>query len=220
MSDLLLVRHGETAWSATGRHTGRTDVPLTPHGVEEAISLFAYFRDKHPALVLTSPLRRAAATAELAGLSGGVTDPDLYEWDYGGYEGVTTAEIQREHPSWSLWTDGVPPGDAEHPGENAAQVGARADRVLARVAGVLREDRGNVVLVAHGHLLRVLTARYLGLPPEAGRLFMLRTGTFSALSTEHGLPVIASWNSRPWGVRHSGTPTPGTPAPQPERPPQ
>ncbi|MFI5763490.1 histidine phosphatase family protein [Streptomyces sp. NPDC051563] len=220
MSDLLLVRHGETAWSATGRHTGRTDVPLTPHGVEEAISLFAYFRDKHPALVLTSPLRRAAATAELAGLSGGVTDPDLYEWDYGGYEGVTTAEIQREHPSWSLWTDGVPPGDAEHPGENAAQVGARADRVLARVAGVLREDRGNVVLVAHGHLLRVLTARYLGLPPEAGRLFMLRTGTFSALSTEHGLPVIASWNSRPWGVRHPGTPTPGTPAPQPERPPQ
>ncbi|MFJ7265070.1 histidine phosphatase family protein [Streptomyces sp. NPDC099050] len=220
MSDLLLVRHGETAWSATGRHTGRTDVPLTPHGVEEAISLFPYFRDKHPALVLTSPLRRAAATAELAGLSGGVTDPDLYEWDYGGYEGVTTAEIQREHPAWSLWTDGVPPGDAEHPGENAAQVGARADRVLARVAGVLGEGRGNVVLVAHGHLLRVLTARYLGLPPEAGRLFMLRTGTFSALSTEHGLPVVASWNSRPWGTRPPGTPTPGTPVPEPERPPQ
>ncbi|MFF3213338.1 histidine phosphatase family protein [Streptomyces sp. NPDC002886] len=215
MSDLLLVRHGETAWSATGRHTGRTDVPLTPHGVEEAISLFPYFRDKHPALVLTSPLRRAAATAELAGLTGGVTDPDLYEWDYGAYEGVTTVEIQREHPAWSLWTDGVPPGDAEHPGENAAQVGARADRVLARVAGVLGEDRGNVVLVAHGHLLRVLTARYLGLPPEAGRLFMLRTGTFSALSTEHGLPVIASWNSRPWGTR----PAPVPPASPRARPP-
>ncbi len=225
MSDLLLVRHGETAWSATGRHTGRTDVPLTPHGVEEAISLFPYFRDKHPALVLTSPLRRAAATAELAGLSGGVTDPDLYEWDYGGYEGVTTAEIQRGRPAWSLWTDGVPPGDAEHPGENAAQVGARADRVLARVAGVLGEGRGNVVLVAHGHLLRVLTARYLGLPPEAGRLFMLRTGTFSALSTEHGLPVIASWNSRSWGTLPpgaptSGAPTPGTPVPERERPPR
>ncbi|MFE4631912.1 histidine phosphatase family protein [Streptomyces sp. NPDC056773] len=197
MSDLLLVRHGETAWSATGRHTGRTDIPLAPRGVEEAISLFPYFRDRHPALVLTSPLRRAAATAQLAGLTGAVTDPDLYEWDYGGYEGITTAEILRERPDWSLWTDGVPPGDEEHPGENAAQVGARADRVLARAAEVLRADRGNVVLVAHAHLLRVLTARYLGLPPEAGRLFMLRTGTFSMLSTEHGLPVVAGWNTRP-----------------------
>lgn len=197
MSDLLLVRHGETAWSATGRHTGRTDVPLTAHGVDEAVSLAAFFRDRHPALVLTSPLRRAAATAELAGLTGGVPDPDLYEWDYGGYEGVTTAEIQRDRPDWSLWTHGVPPGDAEHPGESAAQVGARADRVLARVADVLRADAGNVVLVAHGHLLRVLTARYLGLPPEQGRLFLLRTGTFSVLSTEHGLPVIAGWNTSP-----------------------
>ncbi|MFE2288737.1 histidine phosphatase family protein [Streptomyces sp. NPDC059443] len=197
MSDLLLVRHGETAWSVTGRHTGRTDVPLTAHGVEEAISLAPFFRDRRPALVLTSPLRRAAATAELAGLPGGVADPDLYEWDYGGYEGVTTAEILRERPDWSLWTDGVPPGDAEHPGENAAQVGARADRVLARVAEVLRADGGDVVLVAHAHLLRVLTARYLGLPPEDGRLFLLRTGTFSVLSTEHGLPVVAGWNTSP-----------------------
>ncbi|AWZ06562.1 MULTISPECIES: histidine phosphatase family protein [unclassified Streptomyces] len=197
MSDLLLVRHGETAWSATGRHTGRTDVPLNARGVEEAISLAPYFQDRHPALVLTSPLRRAAATARLAGLSGGVTDPDLYEWDYGGYEGITTAEILRGRPGWSLWTDGVPPGDEDHPGENAAQVGARADRVLARAADVLRADAGNVVLVAHAHLLRVLTARYLGLPPEAGRLFLLRTGTFSRLSTEHGLPVVAGWNTRP-----------------------
>ncbi|MFE3938792.1 histidine phosphatase family protein, partial [Streptomyces goshikiensis] len=117
MSDLLLVRHGETEWSANGRHTGLTDVPLTPNGVEEAISLAPYFRDRRPDLVLTSPLRRAVVTAELAGLSGGVPDPDLCEWDYGGYEGVTTAEIQRTQPSWSLWTDGVPPGDAEHPGE-------------------------------------------------------------------------------------------------------
>nr|WSX53167.1 histidine phosphatase family protein [Streptomyces sp. NBC_00974] len=197
MSDLLLVRHGETAWSATGRHTGRTDVPLSPRGVEEAISLAPYFRERHPALVLTSPLRRAVATAQLAGLTGGVTDPDLSEWDYGGYEGITTAEILRERPGWSLWTDGVPPGDAEHPGESAAEVAARADRVLARVAGVLREDRGNAVLVAHAHLLRVLTARYLGLPPEAGRLFLLRTGTFGRLSTEHGLPVVAGWNTHP-----------------------
>lgn len=197
MSDLLLVRHGETAWSADGRHTGRTDIPLTARGVEEAISLAPFFRDRHPALVLTSPLRRAVATAELAGLTGGLTDPDLYEWDYGGYEGVTTAEILRSTPDWSLWTHGVPPGNAAHPGESAAQVGARADRALARVAPLLRADGGNVVIVAHGHFLRVLTARYLGLEPAEGRLFLLRTGTVSVLSTEHGLPVIAGWNTRP-----------------------
>ncbi|MEU7551900.1 histidine phosphatase family protein [Streptomyces sp. NPDC044571] len=197
MSDLLLVRHGETAWSASGRHTGRTDVPLTPTGVEQALSLAPFFQDRRPARVLTSPLRRAVATAELAGLADGAVDPDLYEWDYGGYEGVTTAEIQCTRPGWSLWTDGVPPGDAEHPGESAAQVGARADRVLARLAPVLRQDGGDAVLVAHGHFLRVLTARYLGLPPEDGRLFLLRTGTVSTLSTEHGLPVIAAWNARP-----------------------
>lgn len=197
MSDLLLVRHGETAWSAGGRHTGRTDVPLTARGVEEAISLAPFFRDRHPALVLTSPLRRAVVTARLAGLTGGVTDLDLCEWDYGGYEGVTTVEIQRTTPDWSLWTHGVPPGDEDHPGESAAQVGARADRALARVAPVLRADGGDVVIVAHGHFLRVLTARYLGLAPEEGRLFLLRTGTVSVLSTEHGLPVIAGWNTRP-----------------------
>lgn len=197
MSDLLLVRHGETAWSASGRHTGRTDVPLTAAGVEQALSLAPFFRDRHPARVLTSPLRRAVATAELAGLAGGATDPDLYEWDYGGYEGVTTAEIHRTRPGWSLWTDGVPSGDGGHPGESAAEVGARADRVLARVAPGLRRGDGDAVLVAHGHFLRVLTARYLGLPPEEGRLFLLRTGTVSTLSTEHGLPVIAAWNARP-----------------------
>ncbi|MFF4369581.1 histidine phosphatase family protein [Streptomyces sp. NPDC001594] len=197
MSELLLVRHGETAWSANGRHTGLTDVPLTARGADEALSLAPYFRDRHPALVLTSPLSRAVATAELAGLTDGVPEPDLHEWDYGGYEGITTAEIQRTRPDWSLWTDGVPPGDAAHPGESAAQVGARADRVLDRAAEVLRADKGDVVLVAHGHFLRVLTARYLGLPPEAGRLFLLRTGTVSELSTEHGLPVIAGWNTRP-----------------------
>ncbi|GHB54244.1 phosphatase [Streptomyces cirratus] len=193
----MLVRHGETAWSATGRHTGLTDVPLTATGVEEAISLAPFFRDRRPALVLTSPLRRAVATAELAGLIDGITDPDLHEWDYGGYEGITTAEIRRTRPDWSLWTDGVPPGDAEHPGEDAEQVGARADRALARVDKVLREDRGDAVVVAHGHFLRVLTARYLGLAPQEGRLFLLRTGTLGVLSTEHGLPVVAGWNTRP-----------------------
>ncbi|RST06628.1 histidine phosphatase family protein [Streptomyces sp. WAC07149] len=197
MSELLLVRHGETAWSANGRHTGLTDVPLTARGADEALSLAPFFRDREPALVLTSPLSRAVATAELAGLTGGIPEPDLHEWDYGGYEGVTTAEIQRTRPDWSLWTDGVPPGDARHPGEQAAQVGVRADRVLARAAGTLKAGGGDVVLVAHGHFLRVLTARYLGLPPQDGRLFLLRTGTVSVLSTEHGLPVIAGWNTRP-----------------------
>ncbi|MGW5847611.1 histidine phosphatase family protein [Streptomyces sp. NPDC055254] len=197
MSDLLLVRHGETAWSANGRHTGRTDVPLTARGVEEAISLAPYFRDLRPALVLISPLRRAVATARLAGLPDGTTDPDLQEWDYGGYEGVTTAEIRRTTPDWSLWTHGVPVGDTAHPGESAAEVGARADRALARVAPVLRADGGDAVIVAHSHFLRVLTARYLGLAPEDGRLFLLRTGTVSVLSTEHDLPVIAGWNTHP-----------------------
>ncbi|MEU2390876.1 histidine phosphatase family protein [Streptomyces sp. NPDC007369] len=197
MSDLLLVRHGETEWSATGRHTGHTDVPLTADGADQAVSLAPYFLERQPALVLTSPLRRAVATARLAGLTADDTDPDLCEWDYGGYEGVTTEEIRRTRPDWSLWRDGVPPGDAGHPGENAAEVGARADRVLARVAPVLGADRGDAVLVAHGHLLRVLTARYLGLPPEDGRLFLLRTGTVGMLSTEHGLPVLSAWNTRP-----------------------
>ncbi|MEU5807768.1 histidine phosphatase family protein [Streptomyces sp. NPDC059650] len=197
MSDLLLVRHGETEWSATGRHTGRTDVPLTADGADQAVSLAPYFLDRQPALVLTSPLRRAVATARLAGLTADATDPDLCEWDYGGYEGVTTEEIRRTRPDWSLWRDGVPPGDPEHPGEDAARVGARADRVLARVAPVLAAGGGDAVLVAHGHLLRVLTARYLGLPPQDGRLFLLRTGTVSELSTEHGLPVISGWNTRP-----------------------
>lgn len=108
MSELLLVRHGETAWSANGRHTGLTDVPLTARGADEALSLAPFFRDREPALVLTSPLSRAVASAELAGLTGGIPEPDLHEWDYGGYEGVTTAEIQRTRPDWSLWTDGVP----------------------------------------------------------------------------------------------------------------
>ncbi|NXY96532.1 histidine phosphatase family protein [Streptomyces sp. BR123] len=197
MSDLLLVRHGETEWSATGRHTGSTDVPLTADGADQAVSLAPYFLGRQPALVLTSPLHRAVATARLAGLTADDADPDLCEWDYGGYEGVTTEEIRLIRPDWSLWRDGVPPGGPGHPGENAAQVSARADRVLARVAPVLAADRGDAVLVAHGHFLRVLTARYLRLPPEDGRLFLLRTGTVSVLSTEHGLPVISGWNTRP-----------------------
>ncbi|CAL9377290.1 histidine phosphatase family protein [Streptomyces sp. Tu 3180] len=194
MGDLLLARHGETEWSRSGRHTGRTDLPLTPHGEEQAKSLAPLLAGRTFALVLTSPLVRARRTAELAGLSGAVTDADLQEWDYGAYEGVTTADIRRSRPGWDLWTDGVPPGP-DLPGESPERVGERADRVLARVAGALEE--GDVMLVAHGHLLRVLTARRLGLPPAEGRLFRLETGTLNRLSLEHGRPVIAEWNTRP-----------------------
>jgi probable phosphoglycerate mutase len=142
--------------------------------------------------VFASPAQRAQRTAALAGLMVTKTDPDLWEWDYGGYEGITTAEIQRERPGWSLWRDGVIPGDAEHPGETVEEVGERVDRVLKRAAPLLRD--GDVALVAHGHVLRVLTARWLGLRPTDGRLFRLDTGTVSALGTEHDEPVILSWN--------------------------
>ncbi|GGT05870.1 histidine phosphatase family protein [Streptomyces chromofuscus] len=195
MGDLLLVRHGETEWSVTGQHTSWTDLPLTGHGEEQAKSLAPLLTGRTFALALTSPLGRATRTAELAGVVGVVPDPDLHEWDYGGYEGVTTREIHRTRPGWNLWTDGVPPGAEGHPGESPAEVGARADRVLARVGDALAD--GDVVLVAHGHFLRVLTARRLGLPPADGRLFQLATGTVSRLSTEHGRPVVAEWNVRP-----------------------
>lgn len=194
VGDLLLARHGETEWSRAGRHTGRTDLPLTPAGEAQSKSLAPLLAGRTFGLVLTSPLVRARRTAELAGLTGAIPEPDLREWDYGAYEGITTADIHRSRPGWDLWTDGVPPG-REFPGESPEQVGERADRVLSRVAGALEE--GDVMLVAHGHLLRVLTARRLGLPPSAGRLFRLETGTLSRLSTEHGRPVIAEWNTRP-----------------------
>ncbi|MGW6731605.1 histidine phosphatase family protein [Streptomyces sp. NPDC055013] len=195
MGDLLLVRHGETEWSRSGQHTSRTDLPLTQDGEEQAKSLAPLLSGRAFSLALTSPLRRAVRTAELAGVTGAVPDPDVREWDYGGYEGVTTVDIHRSRPDWYLWTDGVPPGPDGHPGESPAEVGARADRVLARVDVALLD--GDVILVAHGHFLRVVTARRLGLAPADGRLFQLATGTVSRLSTEHGRPVIADWNSRP-----------------------
>ncbi|MFE6359345.1 histidine phosphatase family protein [Streptomyces sp. NPDC057806] len=194
MGDLLLVRHGETEWSVSGQHTSWTDLPLTEHGEEQAKSLAPLLSSRTFALALTSPLGRARRTAELGGVLGAVPCDDLHEWDYGGYEGVTTADIHRTRPDWYLWTDGVPPGPPGHPGESPAEVGRRADRVLARVAEALPD--GDVVLVAHAHFLRVLTARRLGLPPAEGRLFQLATGTMSRLSTEHGRPVIAEWNVR------------------------
>ncbi|MFF4399106.1 histidine phosphatase family protein [Streptomyces sp. NPDC001480] len=197
MGDLLLVRHGETEWSVSGQHTSWTDLPLTRHGEEQAKSLAPLLTGRTYAWTLTSPLGRAIRTAHLAGLDAAAPDPDLHEWDYGGYEGVTTAHIHRTRPDWDLWTDGVPPGPDGHPGESPAEIGRRADRVLSRLDTALAGDEGDVVLVAHAHFLRVLTARRLGLPPAEGRLFQLATGTLSRLSTEHGRPVIAEWNSRP-----------------------
>ena len=195
MGDLILVRHGETEWSRAGKHTGRTDIPLTPAGEAAATALAPILARRDIAAVFTSPARRAVATAALAGLDNAKPDPDLWEWDYGGYEGLTTAQIRERRPGWYLWRDGVIPGDAEHPGETVDQVGHRADLVLGRVAPLL--DSGDVALVAHGHVLRVLTARYLRLKPSAGRLFRLDTGTISTLGTEHDEPVILSWNVPP-----------------------
>ncbi|MCW2891068.1 MAG: hypothetical protein QOG28_1865 [Trebonia sp.] len=199
MGELILLRHGETEWSRAGKHTGRTDVPLTRKGVADAEALAPMVTRRvagdRLVAVFASPAQRAQRTAALAGLTVTKTDPDLWEWDYGGYEGITTAEIQRKRPGWSLWRDGIIPGDAEHPGETIEEVGARVDRVLKRAAPLLKD--GDVALVAHGHVLRVLTARWLGLPPAGGRHFRLDTGTVSTLGTEHDEPVILSWNVPP-----------------------
>jgi len=201
MGELILARHGETVWSRESKHTGRTDVPLTPAGEAAAARLAAEFRARHVVAAFTSPWQRAVQTAELAGLAqvtGGLkADPDLAEWDYGGYEGKTTEEIRRERPGWYLWRDGVIPGDAEHPGETIAEVSARANAVLSRVRPLLAE--GDIAVVAHGHILRVLTARWLDLDPADGRLFRLDTGTLSILGTEHDEPAIAAWNLPPRG---------------------
>jgi broad specificity phosphatase PhoE len=195
MGELILLRHGETEWSRAGRHTGRTDLPLTSAGEVAATALAPALAARPVRAAFTSPARRAATSAALAGLTGAKEDPDLREWDYGGYEGRTTAEIRAERPGWYLWRDGIIPGDAAHPGETLAEVGARADAVLRR-AGPLLAD-GDVVLVSHGHMLRVLTARWLRLEPAAGRLFRLMTAMLSTLGTEHGEPVITSWNVPP-----------------------
>jgi broad specificity phosphatase PhoE len=192
MGQLILLRHGETEWSAAGRHTGRTDVPLTARGEAAAAALAPVLARRKIGAVFTSPAQRAVRTAELAGLHGATADPDLWEWDYGGYEGLTTAQVQARRPGWLLWHFGVIPGDATHPGESVQQVGGRADAVLARVRPLLAG--ADVALVAHGHLLRVLTARWLQLDPDDGRMFWLDTGTYCTLGTEHDEPVVTSWN--------------------------
>jgi broad specificity phosphatase PhoE len=197
MGELILVRHGETEWSAAGKHTGRTDVPLTARGEAAAVALAPALAKRPVCAAFTSPASRATRTAELAGVPSAQRDPDLQEWDYGGYDGWTTDQIKADRPGWYLWRDGVIPGDAAHPGETLDQVGARADAVLARVTPLLAD--GDVALVAHGHLLRVLTARWLRLEPVGGRLFRLDTGTLSTLGTEHGEPVVWSLNVPPSG---------------------
>ncbi|WP_328472563.1 histidine phosphatase family protein [Streptomyces sp. NBC_00448] len=198
MGELVLIRHGETEWSQSGQHTSYTDLPLTEHGEEQARSLAPLLASRHIGCVISSPMQRAQQTAKLAGLDHVRIDPDLHEWDYGGYEGVTTRDIHRTRPNWEIWTDGVIPGPEGHPGETPEQIGDRADRVLARVeAAFTNGDGGDVVLVAHAHFLRVLTARRLGLPPAEGALFQLATGTVSRLGMEHGHHVLTAWNRLP-----------------------
>jgi broad specificity phosphatase PhoE len=186
MTEVVLVRHGETEWSRSGKHTGRTEIPLTERGREQAVVVGAALSERRFALVLTSPLQRAAETCRLAGYGGVAEQRDeLMEWDYGAYEGRKTADIREEHPGWTLWRDGVPGG------ERAAEVGARADRVIAE----LRALTGDAAVFAHGHVLRVLAARWIGLEPSAGQLFALDPATLSVLGYERETPVVRSWNA-------------------------
>jgi broad specificity phosphatase PhoE len=191
MSDSLpiiyLARHGETAWSLSGQHTGRTDLPLTERGERNARALWERLRGMTFAKVFTSPLQRAMRTSELAGFGAvGEIDPDLVEWDYGQYEGRRTAEIHAERPDWQLFRDGCPGG------ESPDQVGARADRVVGRVRAI----KGDVLIFSSGHFLRVLAARWLGFNAAAGRYLLLGTACLSALGYEHNLaePAIRLWN--------------------------
>lgn len=190
MSDIpfvCLARHGETAWSLSGQHTGLTDLPLTERGEADARTLAPRLQGMSFAKVFTSPLQRAARTCELAGFGARAErDPDLVEWDYGDYEGVRSVDIRKDRPDWQLFRDGCPGG------ETLAQIGARADRVVARVRAV----DANVLLFSSGHFLRVLAARWLGLDAGAGALFVLETASVSMLGYEHNrsAPAIRLWN--------------------------
>jgi probable phosphoglycerate mutase len=195
MGELVVVRHGQTEWSVSGQHTGVTNLPLLPGGEDDARALRQVLAQRRITHAFVSPLLRARRTAELAGLFDGavetVLEPDLVEVDYGGYEGLTTPEISdKVGHSWSLWSDGTVPGDT--PGETLAQVAQRVDRVLDRARPLLAD--GDVVLVAHGHVLRVLTARWLQLGPEAGALFPLATGRYGLLGHEHEWQALTGWN--------------------------
>jgi probable phosphoglycerate mutase len=186
--NVVLVRHGETEWSRDGRHTGRTDIPLTAVGRRQAAALAGPLTAWTFALVLSSPLQRAVETCRLAGYGPQAQQrPELMEWDYGRYEGRTSRQIAAEDPGWSLWRDGGPDG------ETPADVGRRVDRVIAEVL----EVAGDVLIFAHGHVLRVLAARWLGEAPEGGKHYALQTATLSVLGHEHQDPVISRWNLPP-----------------------
>ena len=196
MAELVLIRHGETAWSRTGQYGGRTDLPLTAAGAAAALALAPVLGGRPLVATFSSPLSRAVRAAQLAGLLDVRHDPDLLEWDYGGYEGLTQEQIRAAKPGWDLWRDGVVPGGEGHPGETLAQVAARADAILDRVRPLLRD--GDVAIIGHGHLQRVLAARWLGLDPSGARMLSHpHTGTLSSLGYEHEQPVISSWNVLP-----------------------
>lgn len=184
--EVVLIRHGETEWSLSGQHTGKTDIPLTARGEAAARSLAPLLAGSPFSLVLCSPLQRARRTCELAGLAAQARlEPDLVEWNYGAYEGLTSTAIERDRPGWMVFRDGCPDG------ESPAQVGERVDRVIGR----LRQEGGRVALVAHGHLLRVFVARWIGLTPVHGAHFLLDTATFTVLSDYRGLPAVKCWNA-------------------------
>jgi broad specificity phosphatase PhoE len=184
-AELWLIRHGETAWSLSGAHTGRTDLPLTPGGEAEATALGAKLAGRKFALVLTSPMQRARRTCELAGFGAQAQiDPNLNEWDYGAYEGLSSADIHRKRPDWSLFRDGVPGG------ETIDQVAVRGQAVIDRAL----QANGDTALFAHGHILRILTTRWLLLAPADARLFALSTASISILGHEHETRVISRWN--------------------------
>ena len=188
MPEIYLIRHGETEWSASGKHTGVSDIPLTEHGRQQSKLLRPELSTTNFQLVLTSPLRRARETCELAGLAERAEiDPDLMEWNYGDYEGLTSEQIHAHRPAWTIFNDGGGPG-----GETPDQVGARVDRVIARV----RALTGDAAVFAHGHVLRVLAARWLGLAPSAGAHFLLDTATLSVLSSQGGVAALKRWNVR------------------------
>lgn len=183
--EIVLVRHGETEWTLSGQHTGRTDIPLTERGREQAQRLADRLAGRPFDLVFTSPLSRAAETCRLAGFeSRAETRDQLLEWDYGAYEGRRTIDIRKAHPGWTLWADGVPQG------ESAADVAARVDELLTE----LRATEGDALLFGHGHVLRVLAARWLGLGAEAGRFFALDPATLSFLGYERETSVVLGWN--------------------------
>ncbi len=191
---IVLVRHGQTPWSRTGRHTGVTDLPLTDVGKEQALAVAPILSRWQFGLVLSSPRQRALETARLTGFGDRVqVEPSLAEWDYGAYEGLTTQQIveQRGGP-WDLWSDGVPPG--ETPGESAAEVRQRANAVLGRAVETLDQNQ-NVLLFGHGHILRALAVAWVDLPPTAGYMFTLSTSTISELGYEHGRDVLSRWNA-------------------------